>query len=390
MSSRMLRKRVGVVVWDCLSVLISEAQVRYKVVPLPSSPGLPLLTTQSLSNSHIVVGTTPTPRMPFVWANGKIKILPTLGGATGYGDQVNNKNHVVGSTTLANDANLHATMWIGNQVINLDQFGGISSSANLINNLDQVAGIYSPDGIVDLAYFRTSAGWKNIGSLGGSYTFTFGINDSGMVTGQSDISNNPDPVFGIPNFHGYVWQNGVLTDFGSVFGDDFNYGNFMNAAGQIVGTSDLNGDFYAHAFVYDHGTITDLSTFPGDQISWGLGINNAAQKVGISALRDPNQQDGPPIEVAMCPCHAVLWQSGKVYDLGKYVPSPYQLEMAMAITDDGVILARALAPKDEFVLLVPMANDVAGEVVSKKHSSSSYSGPRLLRRGEDRSITTEW
>jgi len=390
MLSTFLRNICHTAVCLCVCLGISQAQVRYRVVPLPSSLGLPLITSHSLSNTHVVVGSTGSPRQPFVWANGKVTILPTLGGTTGYGDQINNKNHVVGSTTLTGNSNLHATMWVGKQVINLDQFGGISSSGNLINNLDQVAGTYNPDGISARAYFLTRAGWRNIGSLGGSYTYTFGINDSGMVTGQSDISNTPDPVFGFPNFHGYVWQNGVLTDFGSVFGDDFSIGEYMNSSGQIIGTSDLNGDMYAHSFLYDHGTITDLSTLSGDQVSWGLGINNVGQMVGTSGLRDPDPLDGPPIYTELCPCHAVLWQNGKIYDLGKHVPSQYSLAWAVGITDDGVILAKALLPKSEYVLLVPTATDIPGDGVSATNSSSAYTGPRLLRRGRDRTIAPEW
>jgi probable HAF family extracellular repeat protein len=374
----------------CIACLgaVCQAQVRYRVVTFPSSLGnLPLVNTKSLSNTHAIVGTTATPHQPFVWINGKVKILPTLGGATGFGDQANSKNHAVGSTTLATGSNLHATMWIGKQVINLDQFGGVSSSGNVINNLDQVAGAYDPGDSTEHAYFLTSTGWTGIGDLGGSYTFTFGLNDAGMVTGQSDTSNTPDPVFGIPPFHGYVWQNGELTDFGSVFGDDFNTANYVNAAGQIIGSSDLANNFYAHAFLYDHGTITDLLTLPGDQISWGLGINNVGQIVGTSGLRDPDQQDGPPLYSELCPCHAVLWQNGKVIDLGKHVPSQYSLELALAITDDGVILAKTELPELAYVLLVPMTPDSPDDPVLVETGKNALTGPRLLKRGPDGSIT---
>jgi len=387
MSSRFLRNvfTATLGLWLCLD--IAQAQVQYRVLSFPSSLGPPLVNSHSLSNSHAVVGSTGFGTMfqPFVWVNGKVRILPTLGGTIGYGGQVNTENHIVGSTTLAGDSNLHATMWAGKQVINLDQFGGISSSANLVNDLDQVAGIYDLDETSTHAYFLTSAGWSDLGNLGGSYIYTFGLNDAGMVTGQSDISNIPNPVFGIPPFHGYVWQNGVLTDFGSVFGDDFNTTSFMNAAGQIIGSSDLDNDLFAHAILYDHGTITDLSTLPGDEVSWGLGINNVGQMVGSSALRDPNQQDGPPVNAELCPCSAVLWQNSKIFDLNKHVPSQFSLDLALAITDDGVILAHAFLPQDAYVLLVPTSQNVKSESVSR----SAYHGPRLLRRGRDGAIVAE-
>jgi probable HAF family extracellular repeat protein len=386
MSFRFLRNTLAPAVGLSLCLAVAQAQVQYRVVLFPPSLGVPLVSSHSLTDSHAVIGSTGSGILfqAFVWANGKVRILPNFGGMTNFGSQINNENHIVGSTTLPGDSNLHATMWVGKQIINLDQFGGISSAADLLNNLDQVAGIYSLDANSTRAYFLTSTGWTDLGDLGGSYTYTFGINDAGMVTGQSDISNIPDPIFGIPPFHGYVWQNGVLTDFGSVFGDDFNVGNAMNEAGQIIGSSDIYNDVLAHAILYDHGLITDLSTLPGEQVSWGLGINNVGQMVGTSAFRDPNQQDGPPVDAEQCPCSAVLWQNGKIFDLNKHVPSQYSLDWALDITDDGVILAHAYAPQQEYVLLVPTSQDVADEALPSFRPP--HPGPRSLRRGRGGAI----
>jgi probable HAF family extracellular repeat protein len=41
----------------------------------------------------------------------------------------------------------------------------------------------------------------------------------------------------------------------------------INNRGQIVGESDLPGDTATHAFLWQNGVMTDLGTLPGDAIS---------------------------------------------------------------------------------------------------------------------------
>jgi probable HAF family extracellular repeat protein len=53
-----------------------------------------------------------------------------------------------------------------------------------------------------------------------------------------------------------------------------------------------------------NGSITDLGTL-GGRLSWAHDINSRGQVVGISTLAGDNEQ------------HAVLWQSGKIIDLGQ-------------------------------------------------------------------------
>ena len=70
-------------------------------------------------------------------------------------------------------------------------------------------------------FLLQKSGSIDLGTLGkGSFTYPYGLNKSDVVTGQSDISNNPNPVLGIPPFHGFQWSGGELTDFGSIFGSD--------------------------------------------------------------------------------------------------------------------------------------------------------------------------
>src|SRR5437667_1972682 len=77
------------------------AQVKYDVVPLPARLGIARLGSESLSNKNTVVGTTPTsPTHAFVWRNGSIMRLPTLGGTCSYGNGISDVEHIVGTSCL--------------------------------------------------------------------------------------------------------------------------------------------------------------------------------------------------------------------------------------------------------------------------------------------------
>jgi uncharacterized membrane protein len=396
-------KRLLLTAFACLFVMVAlstpdraNGQQRYRVVKFPPAVGLARLSPQSINNKRSIAGTTGNPQdQGFIWRHGKLLALPSLGGSCSYGNAISEIEHVVGTACLPGDAVHHATMWIGKQAIDLDTFGATGSSAYRINRDDEVAGDYFPTETTANAYFLSNGSWLDLGNLGGSNTYVFGLNDSGVVTGQSDISDIPDPVFGIPPFHGFMWAGGVLTDFGPIFGSDFNYGNDIDAAGRIVGTSDLAGDFVAHAIVYDHGTVHDLPVLPGDQVSWGTAINNRRQVVGSSGLA-AGPEFGPPIYVIQCPCHAVLWENGQVINLESVIPPGWSLEWASAINDRGEILARALSPFNGPVLLEPITNqsssDTASQGAANRHGQTEKAvgpGPRLLRRDRQGVITAQ-
>ena len=85
----------------------------------------------------------------------------------------------------------------------------------------------------------------------------------------------------MPHAHAALWQNGTITDLGTLGGaTSVAYG--INASGQIVGSAQTaNGR--SRAFLWKSGTMSNLGTL-GDSFihSDAYGINARGQVVGYS------------------------------------------------------------------------------------------------------------
>ena len=77
-----------------------------------------------------------------------------------------------------------------------------------------------------------------------------------------------------------LYSNGTLTDLGTLGGTASRAAG-INARGQIVGDSYLNGNTVDHAFLYSNGVMSDLGTLGGSNSS-AVAINDLGQVVGSS------------------------------------------------------------------------------------------------------------
>ena len=101
-------------------------------------------------------------------------------------------------------------------------------------------------------------GMRDLGTLGGTYSSAYGINDAGQVAGASDTAGG---AYG----HAFITgPNGMgMRDLGTL-GGTYSYAYGINDAGQVVGGSTTAGGAY-HAFITgpDGMGMRDLGTLGG-------------------------------------------------------------------------------------------------------------------------------
>jgi probable HAF family extracellular repeat protein len=172
--------------------------------------------------------------------------------------------------------------------------------------------------------------WQNgvmtdLGTLGTGNDAVAGLlNANGQVAGVSYTNTMPNQTTGIPTQDPFFWEQGnPMVDTGTL-GGTLGYPTSLNNMGQLVGQSNLAGDTKYHPFLWVKGkTMQDLGTLGGDS-GTATSINNAGEIVG-GAWTTGNQA-----------FHAVLWKNGKPHDLG--VLPGYKHSMAFSINSKSQVV----------------------------------------------------
>ena len=154
----------------------------------------------------------------------------------------------------------------------------------------------------------------DLGTLGGTQSESTGINNTGQVTGASNITGD---VY----FHAFLYSGGTMSDLGTLVGGNYSQGWGINNSGQMTGTAWMPGDVLVHAFLYSGGTMSDLGTLGGDN-SQGWSINDFGQVTGNAQIAGGNY-------------HAFLYSDGTMSDLGTLVGGTFSV--AHGINNSGQV-----------------------------------------------------
>src|SRR6185369_678921 len=201
-----------------------------------------------------------------VWQDGQIVSLGTLGGNQSAALANNNRGQVVGIAANANPdpfslagfaTQTRAFLWENGEMRDLGTLGGPDSFGQYINERGQVVGFSYTDstpndstGIPTVHPFLWERGsMLDLGSLGGTFGKVNGLNERGDVVGDMTL---PGDEFQ----HPYLWERGTLKDLGTL-GGYTGSATCVSDSGEVVGVADLP-DGSHNAFLWKNGVMTDL------------------------------------------------------------------------------------------------------------------------------------
>ena len=290
-----------------------------------------------------------------LWNGGQIIDLGTLeGGHESLSSAVNSRGQVAGwfMNTIPDPFSLapigggfyqvRAFLWQNGVMQDLGTLGGPDAIPFFVNERGDVSGQSYADstpnpvtGIPTADPFLWQDGkMVDLGTLGGTMGIPTALNNLGQVVGQSNLA-------GDQLFHPFLWTKGRgIQDLGTL-GGNTGTTNWINDAGEVAGKADLPGTTpQKHdAVLWKNGAMIDLKTLPGDSCSNAYYVNSREQVVGTS--------EDQTLCLVPTGGHAFLWENGgPMVDLNTLIRagSSLQLTFAFAINERGEIAGTGLPP----------------------------------------------
>lgn len=240
---------------------------------LGSLDGTGLSSGADINESGQVVGSSRAPNgdaHAFLWENGAMQDLGTLGGvsgATGVNDagvvvgqsqapsgnfrafikspggamqellglgeffstatDINNAGQVVGQVEVVLDEGSVAFIWQAGQMQTFKAPGTSAARAEAVNELGQVVGRSFVQGQHAAFLWTAADGIQHLGTLGGNSSAAGGINNHGQIVGSARTSTGVD--------HAFLWEDGVMYDLDE--GNPYGSGAAdINDAGEVTGS----------------------------------------------------------------------------------------------------------------------------------------------------------
>jgi probable HAF family extracellular repeat protein len=209
----------------------------------------------------------------FLYSNGQMQDLGTLGDAVGINDTGQVAGHA-NTTTGERHAFLYTKITGEMQDLGtLTGFPGIRATD--INDSGEVVGygLYRPadeEDYQDHAFLYEEGQMRDLGTLGGTNSWAWGVNDTGQVVGDAETSTGES--------HAFLYSGGQMQDLNDLIpaesGWELHNARAINARGQIVGIGQINGG-QGRAFLATPNTMNTGDTTP-PQLNLPNGVSQTA------------------------------------------------------------------------------------------------------------------
>lgn len=191
---------------------------------------------------------------PFFWDRGHMFDL-TLGGSLGGAGLVNGQGQAIGDSFITGDAEDHAFLWSDGKVRDLGTLGGTFSNPTGLTDSTHISGVASLPGDKSIhAVLWKGDSIHDLGTVDGDgCSWAWGLNSRDQVVGISSTFCD----FSVAR--AFLWDRGTMVDLNTLIPSDsalhLVYAEAINDAGMIAGigvppgVSNLDVETLGHAYV---------------------------------------------------------------------------------------------------------------------------------------------
>jgi probable HAF family extracellular repeat protein len=223
----------------------------------------------------------------FIWQNGTMRDIGTLGGNDALMNTLNARGQVTGASftnTTPNDTTgmptLHPFLWQNGHIRDLGTLGGTYGVGNWLNDNGQVAGqSYLAGDETSHPFLSDGQRLRDLGTLGGDFGSANYINNTGHVVGWATTPSNTTA-------HAFLWKRGAMTDLTGAGNSQCTVAEQINARDEIVG-HDCDE---SSALLWIDGKQYDLNALVGPSAAHLTNAVYASDQGQIVAVG--NQPDG--------------------------------------------------------------------------------------------------
>ena len=245
----------------------------FQTIKVPGSLGTE---AYSINNSGVVVGTftnTAGVQHGFKFDGGGYTIIDFPGATHSWVLGIGHGGEIVGSHSFSGSSGPWHSFLLEDGVYTQFDFPGWESDGRSINASGDIVGVYNAGGNLPTHGFVRSANdtYTTLDYPGALYTFPWGINDAGLISGT--YINDNDPLY---TRHGFIRAQGTFTTIDypgamttNVIGTN-NFGHVVGSHGQVNGL---------HGFVASAGRFRSFDV-PGATTTGPQDINDGGQIVG--------------------------------------------------------------------------------------------------------------